>query len=63
MSVKLEDWKTALSQANYAWMWTSPADKNYSKICYWVALSYNGLEQPDEALKILEEIIKDTKDP
>lgn len=62
MSVKLEDWKTAFSQANYAKMWTNPSDKNYAKICYRVAVSLNGMEQPEEAMKVLEEIKQYTED-
>jgi len=62
MSVKLEDWKTSLSQANYAKNWTAPTDANYPKLCYRVAISMNGLGQHEEAMKVLEEV-KNSNDP
>lgn len=56
MSVKLEDWKAAYSQANFAMQWTPKTDPKFPKIAYRVAVALNGLKEHDKALLILEEI-------
>ncbi len=58
MSVKLEDWKTALSQATFARTWTDPDKQKdkYEKLSYRMAKSNNGLGKHDEALLLLKSI-------
>ena len=59
MSVKLEDWKTALSQANFARSWTDrgQSPEKFVKLTYRMAVANNGLGKPEEALTLLKTVI------
>lgn len=63
MSIKLQDWKTGLSQANYALQWTEPNTDKWIKLSYRVAVCHNNLGSPEKAHDILKDIVPTSKDP
>ena len=61
VSLKLQDYKAAMSQANAGLSLCAPGHPQFEKLMYRLSCSYEGQKKFEEALKILGNI-KDTKD-